>query len=76
MGEALALLGGAPAGRTTLARAAEDPERHPVVAFESPHGRINVVVRPAGTKGYEDLRRKAALLRLGESVRAHVAAPG
>lgn len=73
---ALGRLGAAPRGKATLARAVDTPESQPVVAFKSPHGPLNVVVRPAGTRGYEDLRRKAALLHLGEGIRAYVASPG
>lgn len=73
---ALERLDAAPVGRTTLARALVAPERHPIAELEGPHGQITVVPRPAGTRGYEDLRRKSALLHLGEGIRVQVAAPG
>jgi hypothetical protein len=37
------------------------------------HGDLDLVLRPAGTRGYEDLRRDARELDLGEGVRVLVA---
>lgn len=73
---ALGRLAATPRGEADLARALDAPDSCPVAAFESRHGPIKVVVRPAGTRGYEDLRRKAEPLHLGEGIRAYVASPG
>lgn len=48
----------------------------PVVVLDSPAGEVAVVTAPAGTRGYEDLRRKASRLHLGEGLRPRVAAAG
>ena len=39
-------------------------------------GAIQIVERPAGTQGFEDLRRRAERVDLGEGLRPRVAAPG
>lgn len=44
--------------------------------LESRAGEVIVVPTPAGTRGYEDLRRKASRLHLGEGLRPQVAVPG
>lgn len=46
------------------------------VTLDSPAGELIVVRAPVGTRGYEDLRRKAGRLHLGEGLRPLVAAPG
>jgi hypothetical protein len=73
---ALVRLDAAPRNGATLADAANDPERVPVLAYDTSAGEVKVVVRPAGTAGYEDLRWKAQHLHVGEGLRPHVAAPG
>ena len=73
---ALVRLDAAPRNGASLADAAADPERVPVLAYDTPAGEVKVVVRPAGTAGYEDLRWKAQHLHVGEGLRPHVAAPG
>jgi hypothetical protein len=73
---ALVRLDAAPRNEATLADAAADPEGVPVLAYDTPAGEVKVVVRPAGTRGYEDLRWKAQHLHVGEGLRPHVAAPG
>ncbi len=73
---ALVRLDAVPRNGATLAEAAADPERLPVLAYDTPAGEVKVVVRPAGTRGYEDLRWKADWLHVGEGLRPHVAAPG
>ncbi len=46
----------------------------PAGEFESPHGRVNVVPEPAGTRGgYDDLRRAAAREPIGHGLRVAVA---
>ncbi len=73
---ALVRLDAVPRNGATLADAVDDPERVPVLAYDSSAGEVKVVVRPAGTSGYEDLRWKAQHLHVGEGLRPHVAAPG
>jgi hypothetical protein len=73
---ALARLDATPRNGARLERSAADPDRTPVVAFDSPPGEIKVVARPAGTRGYDDLRFKASWLHLGDGLRPQVAAPG
>lgn len=43
------------------------------VRFVTPVGPVNVVVQPAGTQGFDDLRRHADRLDLGERLRPRVA---
>src|SRR6266545_4031038 len=44
-----------------------------VIAFTSDYGEVKVVPRPAGTQGYDDLRRRAHREYLGNGIRAAVA---
>jgi hypothetical protein len=53
-----------------------DPSRDPVVAFASDAGEIKIVLEPAGTRGYDDLRRRAGREPIGEGLRPPVADPG
>lgn len=76
LGRALVALDAAPANGASLADLAADPERAPILRYDSPVGPIGVVGRPAGTRGYEDLRWKASWLHVGEGLRLQVAAPG
>ena len=39
-------------------------------------GRLNLVGFPTGTRGYDDVRRKAERLHIGEGLRPRVASPG
>jgi hypothetical protein len=73
---ALVRLDAAPRNGATLADAAADPEGVPLLAYDTAAGEVKVVVRPAGTRGYEDLRWKAQHLHVGDGLRPHVAAPG
>jgi hypothetical protein len=73
---ALLALGATPRNGARLERSAAEPDRTPVIAFDSPPGEIKVVTRPAGTRGYDDLRFKASWLHLGDGLRPQVAAPG
>jgi hypothetical protein len=73
---ALVRIDAVPRNGATLAEAAEDPERVPVLAYDCPAGEIKVVVRPAGTRGYDDIRHKADWLHVGDGLRPHVAAAG
>jgi hypothetical protein len=73
---ALVRLDALPRNGSRIEKAAAAPDEHPVVALDSPHGEIKVVVQPAGTRGYDDLRFKARWLHLGDGLRPHVAGPG
>ncbi len=53
-----------------------DPAREAVIELESPAGDIKIVPEPAGTRGYDDLRRRCMRLPLGEGLRPDVASPG
>jgi hypothetical protein len=48
----------------------------PVVEFETRAGELKLVPEPAGTRGYDDLRRHAERQPLGQGVRPSVASPG
>lgn len=52
-----------------------DPEQEPWVPLVCEGGEIHVVARPRGTRGYEDLRRRANREALGEGLRPSVADP-
>ena len=47
----------------------------PVVALETAAGQLKLVLLPAGTRGYADIRRRADRLHLGQGLRPQVAAP-
>jgi hypothetical protein len=46
------------------------------VVLQSDHGEIKLVLEPHGTRGYDDLRRRAIREPLGDGLRPAVAAPG
>ncbi len=52
-----------------------DPEQEPWVPLVCEGGEIHVVARPHGTRGYDDLRRRANREALGEGLRPAVADP-
>jgi hypothetical protein len=47
--------------------------RKPVVELQTDAGQLKVVVEPAGTRGYDDLRRRASRQPLGRGLRPQVA---
>lgn len=51
------------------------PERDPVIALTSDAGELKVVLEPAGTRGYDDLRHRANREPIGEGLRPAVANP-
>ena len=53
-----------------------DPSRDPVLKLETDAGEIKIVLEPAGTRGYDDLRRRAGHEPIGEGLRPAVADPG
>jgi hypothetical protein len=52
-----------------------DYEREPVIELETDHGEVKVVPNPAGTRGYDDLRRDAERQPIGHGLRPSVASP-
>ncbi len=48
----------------------------PVHELETPYGQLKLVPEPAGTRGYDDLRRAASREPLGRGVRPSVASIG
>jgi hypothetical protein len=50
-----------------------DLTRQPVLELESDAGELRIVPEPAGTKGYDDLRRRAVREPLGRGMRPSVA---
>jgi hypothetical protein len=54
----------------------EDLARQPVLELETEAGELRIVPEPAGTRGYDDLRRAATREPLGHGVRPSVASVG
>lgn len=48
----------------------------PVLELATEHGELKVVAEPAGTRGYDDLRRAASREPIGRGLRPHVASVG
>ena len=48
----------------------------PLLALETGHGELKLVVEPAGTRGYDDLRRAATREPIGKGLRPQVASVG
>lgn len=61
--------GGEPNLQTT------DYSRDPVVELRTDHGQVKVIPYPEGTRGYDDLRREAERLPIGQGLRPSVASP-
>jgi hypothetical protein len=53
-----------------------DAAHDPVLELESDAGQIKIVLEPEGTRGYDDLRYRAARLPIGEGLRPAIADPG
>lgn len=53
-----------------------DPDREPVVPIETDAGEVKIVPEPDGTRGYDDLRRRARRQPLGGGLRPEVAGAG
>ena len=47
-----------------------------VLELKTDHGELNIVAEPAGTRGYDDIRRAASREPLGRGVRPSVASIG
>jgi transcriptional regulator with XRE-family HTH domain len=52
-----------------------DPEQEPWVPLVCEGGELHIVARPLGTRGYDDVRRRANREALGEGLRPAVADP-
>jgi hypothetical protein len=52
------------------------PEQDAVVELTSPQGGLKLVLEPAGTRGYDDLRRGASREYLGRGLRPSIASTG
>lgn len=61
--------GGQPAVQTA------DYEREPMIELDTDHGEVKIVPFPAGTRGYDDLRRDAERQPIGQGLRPSVASP-
>lgn len=48
----------------------------PVLALDTAAGELKLVPQPAGSRGYDDLRRAASREALGQGLRPQVATPG
>jgi hypothetical protein len=53
-----------------------DRKREPLIELTSDAGEVKLVLEPAGTRGYEDLRHRANREPLGRGLRPSVASPG
>jgi hypothetical protein len=54
----------------------KDLARQPVLELQTNAGELKIVLEPAGTRGYDDLRRAASREPLGRGVRPSVASIG
>ncbi len=70
---ALEALEARPRDRRRLALAERIERGEEIIPFTSERGELQIVATPAGTKGYDDLRRRARREYLGKGVRAEVA---
>jgi hypothetical protein len=53
-----------------------DGAREPVIELDTRAGELKLVSEPAGSQGYDDLRRHASREPLGRGLRPQVASPG
>lgn len=53
-----------------------DPAREPILRLTTKAGDVNIVLEPEGTRGYNDLRRRATHEPIGEGLRPNVAGAG
>lgn len=70
---ALAELEARPRDRRRIALAERVERGEELIRFRSERGEVQIVPTPAGTQGYDDLRRRARREYLGKGVRAQVA---
>jgi hypothetical protein len=57
----------------TAPKLERDIAREPVLALQTDAGELKIVPEPAGTRGYDDLRRRAMAQPLGRGLRPSVA---
>jgi hypothetical protein len=53
-----------------------EPAREPILRLTTDAGAVNIVLEPEGTRGYNDLRRRATHEPIGEGLRPNVAGGG
>lgn len=70
---ALADLNARPSDRRRIELEERVAQGEAVIRFTSDYGEVKVVPQPAGTQGYDDLRRRAHREFLGKGIRAQVA---
>lgn len=76
LGEALYDLGADRVDDKELAVSAESLAEEGVLALRSAQGEMKIVPYPEGTRGYDDLRRKATREHIGKGLRPQVASVG
>jgi hypothetical protein len=74
--DALLSLNARRGGAKPLSLEGGDLAAEPVAAVGSDYGEIKIVPTPAGTRGYDDLRRAARREPVGQGLRVPVASPG
>jgi hypothetical protein len=74
--EALANVGARRSDGRDLDLSKLDSTRDPFVSLITNVGEVNIVLEPAGTRGYDDLRRRATHEPIGEGLRPRVAGAG
>jgi hypothetical protein len=52
-----------------------DPTRQPVLELQTDAGELKIIAEPEGTRGYDDLRRRATREPIGRGLRPSVASP-
>lgn len=60
----------------TIDAAALPGSTNPVTRLGTRHGTLAIAIEPAGTRGYDDLKRAASREHLGEGLRPQVASTG
>lgn len=74
--QALSDLGAALADGRALRLDENAPEQDAVIELTSSQGALKLVLEPAGTRGYDDLRRGASREYLGRGLRPSIASTG
>ena len=64
------------ATRSTARRSTSTTSAGPVIELNTRAGELKLVPEPAGSRGYDDLRRHASREPLGRGLRPQVASPG
>jgi hypothetical protein len=74
--EALDNVGARRSDRRILDLTDLESSREPILRVTTNVGEVNIVLEPAGTRGYDDLRRRATHEPIGEGLRPRVAGAG